>query len=196
MSSFSLHLLSVNLLGFILMSADGASFYVARRRLVPPIATATVSVLGGAAGVLLGALALQRDFSKAFAAWRTIDVMMLIGWAGAVAVRTGTLTLSRQVLLSPIPSDRLQIEIGLFLLVNAITAALFYLDKGSAEKDQKRVPEFVLLMACLLGGATGGTVAMHVLRHKTKRWYFYAGLPAMMACQIVALLFLKGTGML
>lgn len=60
------------------------------------------------------------------------------------------------------------------LSLSAITFIVYAVDKILAINDAWRVPEKVLLGFSLLGGAIGGLVAMLLVRHKTKHWYFYA----------------------
>lgn len=64
---------------------------------------------------------------------------------------------------------------GIFVLaLSAITFIVYAIDKILAKNDAWRVPEKVLLGLSLLGGAIGGLIAMLLVRHKTKHWYFYA----------------------
>lgn len=60
------------------------------------------------------------------------------------------------------------------LSLSVITFIVYAVDKILAINDAWRVPEKVLLGVSLLGGAIGGLVAMLLVRHKTKHWYFYA----------------------
>ena len=63
---------------------------------------------------------------------------------------------------------------GIFVIaLSAITFIVYAVDKILAKCDAWRVPEKVLLGLSLCGGAIGGLVAMLLVRHKTKRWYFY-----------------------
>ena len=63
---------------------------------------------------------------------------------------------------------------GYLILLSLITFILYYADKKKAEKKKWRIPEKVLLLCSLLGGAFGGYPAMLLFRHKTKgeHWYF------------------------
>ena len=58
-------------------------------------------------------------------------------------------------------------------ILSAITFIVYVVDKILAMSDAWRVPEKVLLGLSLVGGAIGGLVAMLIVRHKTKHWYFY-----------------------
>ncbi len=61
-----------------------------------------------------------------------------------------------------------------FALVSLITLVLYALDKLKAKMGWYRIPEKVLLIASLLGGAIGGLLSMLLFRHKTRHWYFWA----------------------
>src|SRR5690606_12664863 len=56
---------------------------------------------------------------------------------------------------------------GMFCLLNALTYGLFALDKRRARAGAWRIPERSLLLAALLGGSIGASLAQHRLRHKT-----------------------------
>ena len=60
------------------------------------------------------------------------------------------------------------------LLLSIITFCLYHTDKRKAEKGKWRIPEKVLLLCSLFGGAFLGYPAMLIFRHKTKaeHWYF------------------------
>ena len=63
-----------------------------------------------------------------------------------------------------------------FAGISLITFILYGLDKHKARRGLWRIPEKVLLGFSFLGGALGGSIAMALFRHKTKRehWYFRA----------------------
>ena len=69
-----------------------------------------------------------------------------------------------------------------FLLVYLIAVAAvcviafitYYIDKIKAQKKAWRVKESVLLGLGVIGGALGALLAMNLIRHKTKHWYFWA----------------------
>ena len=57
-------------------------------------------------------------------------------------------------------------------LISLVTFIAYAIDKYRARRGLFRISEKALLTLSLLGGAIGGTVAMQLLRHKTKHWYF------------------------
>ena len=58
-------------------------------------------------------------------------------------------------------------------VLSLITFVLYAMDKRKAEKGEWRISEKLLLSFSFFGGALGGLLAMHTVRHKTKKWYFW-----------------------
>ena len=78
------------------------------------------------------------------------------------------------------------------LFVNFITAVLFCEDKRRAKNGEYRIPERVLWLFSLLGGATFGYLAMLAVRHKTKHFSFAFLMPILSVIQVIlALLILN-----
>ena len=63
--------------------------------------------------------------------------------------------------------------IGYLVGVSLVAFFAYVIDKGKAKRGAWRIPEKVLLTLSLIGGATGGYVAMNLVRHKTQKWNFH-----------------------
>lgn len=74
--------------------------------------------------------------------------------------------------------------------VNLAAFLLMGIDKRRARLGKWRIPERTLLLACALFGAAGGLTGMHVFRHKTRKPRFRFGVPAMLALQAAAAVYL------
>jgi uncharacterized membrane protein YsdA (DUF1294 family) len=62
----------------------------------------------------------------------------------------------------------------IYIAVFSCIAFIAYaVDKKKAQKGKWRIPEATLLSLSFFGGAIGGYLAMHVARHKTKKWKFH-----------------------
>ena len=61
------------------------------------------------------------------------------------------------------------------IIINALGFTLMLADKHKAQKNKWRIPEFVLLCVAYFGGGIGSLLAMHLVRHKTKKEAFYVG---------------------
>ena len=68
--------------------------------------------------------------------------------------------------------------IGYLALVNVWAFALMGFDKARAkQRGARRIRERTLFLSALLGGGLGAFLGMWTFRHKTKHWYFVAGIP-------------------
>lgn len=72
------------------------------------------------------------------------------------------------------------------ILINIITFIVYGVDKKRARRKQWRVPEKVLFLLAIIGGSVGALLGMLVFRHKTQKWYFKFGIPAILLLQIAA----------
>lgn len=80
--------------------------------------------------------------------------------------------------------------IGYLLLVNILAYSLMGVDKAKARQSKRRIPEKMLFLIALFGGSMGSIVGMYSFRHKTKHWYFVAGMPLILLLQLAAALWL------
>lgn len=80
--------------------------------------------------------------------------------------------------------------IYLFIL-NILGFVLMGLDKHKARKGLWRIPEKTLFLAAVLGGSIGSILGMYTFHHKTRHWYFVAGMPAILILQIALAIFLQ-----
>ena len=76
------------------------------------------------------------------------------------------------------------------LIINAVGFFNMLVDKYTAKKKLWRIPEARLLTIALIGGSFGALVGMYTVRHKTKRLKFTVGIPLILACQILLLLWI------
>lgn len=82
------------------------------------------------------------------------------------------------------------IVIGIYLLIiNIIGFAMMGIDKRRAKKRAFRIPEATLFMVAIIGGSIGSIIGMHLFHHKTRHWYFLYGMPAILALQIIIVVF-------
>ena len=81
------------------------------------------------------------------------------------------------------------------LVINAVTFAVYGIDKYKAKKGAWRIPEKTLFLLPIIGGSVGALAGMYIFRHKTKHWYFKLGIPVILLCQAALLLWLRGEPM-
>ena len=77
------------------------------------------------------------------------------------------------------------------LAINLFTFLIMWYDKHEAKIGQWRVSEGFLFLLVLLGGGIGGIAGMYTFRHKTKKWYFKYGFPAITIVEIIVVIYLK-----
>lgn len=75
------------------------------------------------------------------------------------------------------------------ILINIIGFFIMFLDKRKAKKGAWRIPEKTILIITLLGGGIGTISGMHIFRHKTKKLRFTIGLPTILICEILAIVY-------
>lgn len=76
------------------------------------------------------------------------------------------------------------IVLCLLLITNLISFLLMRHDKRCAQRGLRRVPESKLFLAAACFGGLGGVLGMHIMRHKTKHWYFRIFFPLMLVLQV------------
>lgn len=75
--------------------------------------------------------------------------------------------------------------------LSLINFILYGYDKFQAKNDGWRVPEKVLLLLGVFGGAIGGLIGMQVFHHKTRKNYFWVINGVAAVAHIALFLFLK-----
>lgn len=75
-----------------------------------------------------------------------------------------------------------------FIVVNALSLTMMYMDKYYARNSKRRISESRLISAALLGGSLGAFMGMKLFHHKTKHAKFKYGLPAIMAFHFIIFL--------
>ena len=76
---------------------------------------------------------------------------------------------------------------GYLLAINILAFILMGKDKLAAIQRRRRIPEKVLLLLAVVGGALGELMGMLSYRHKTKHLKFTLVVPALLFLQLLAL---------
>lgn len=82
------------------------------------------------------------------------------------------------------PESMIYFLVAYFLIMNIIGYAIMGVDKSKAKQHVWRIPEATLFSIAILGGSVGSIFGMFHFRHKTKHWYFVAGLPIIFFVQL------------
>lgn len=191
MDPFLIYLIAVNVVAFVVFTIDYFLFMKSGRELVNHVAMSLFAVFGGGVGMLASFLIWDRRVVKANAAWRFAALMGIVVWTMVVLAVYGVININLAAITEPLGLEKLA-PLGIYLLViNIVTFIVFAYDKRQAMRGGNRVREFVLLGLSFIGGALGGLIAMYVVRHKTSKWYFKFGLPAMIVLHIAVFVYLR-----
>ncbi len=60
-----------------------------------------------------------------------------------------------------------------FGIINLLSGVLFIIDKNSAAKNRRRIPEMTLHFLEFMGGVFAIFILMYVLRHKNRKFKYY-----------------------
>lgn len=194
---FALYLIVINIVTFILCAIDRALVCHKQEksvRLIDGRIPTIFAAAGGAVGMLcaLCVFTRMRMDKDHIARWFS-SIVCLIVWGLVVLVWTGTVKLSFEDFTSfNVPALAM---LGVYLLaMDLVTLGAFWLDKSRAVEHGRRIPEAALLGLSLAGGALGGIAGMRAFHHKTRKWYFSAGLPIFVALHVALVLFAHAAG--
>lgn len=81
----------------------------------------------------------------------------------------------------------MRIALFALLLANLVAFLLMGIDKRHAIRARWRIPERILLLWAVLGGAWGAYIGMRTFHHKTKKPRFSVGVPVL--CTLETALF-------
>lgn len=70
--------------------------------------------------------------------------------------------------------------------VNLLSCCITVYDKKQAQANKRRIPEKVLILIGLIGGAAGEYITMRKIHHKTRHKKFMIGLPLIIFLHIAA----------
>jgi len=87
--------------------------------------------------------------------------------------------------------DNIYTYIGIYLaVISLFSIGLTLYDKRAARRGSWRVKERTLLFVSAIGGSVAMLAAMRLIRHKTKRALFMAGIPVIIILQATAVIFI------
>lgn len=89
-----------------------------------------------------------------------------------------------------ITDNLLWIFIAYLVIMNIIGLAIMGIDKSRAKRHAWRISEKELFWVSIFGGSMGTWAGMYLFRHKTKRWRFVIGMPAILVLHIIVGVFM------
>jgi uncharacterized membrane protein YsdA (DUF1294 family) len=91
--------------------------------------------------------------------------------------------------------ESMRIILVIIVLINIVSFVLMCLDKRKSISKNDRIREASLFFWAICFGSIGVFMAMHLIRHKNRKWYFNLGIPLLIFQQIIVIwgiyLFLK-----
>ena len=75
--------------------------------------------------------------------------------------------------------------------INALGFLAMGFDKWKAKRGRWRIPEDSLFMFTILGGGIGTIAGIYTFRHKTKKFKFTIGMPAILILEILLFIYLQ-----
>ena len=75
--------------------------------------------------------------------------------------------------------------------MNLIGLLAMGIDKYKSKKKLWRIPEATLFLISLIGGSLGTFMGMYMFHHKTNKFKFILGIPAIFVLQIIIFIFIK-----
>ena len=209
MDPFLGYLIAVNVLAFVAFVID---FLLCTWK--PQLEGSTANSLimdvfpiaGGALGTLIALFLLTglrrgRRMNKSNVAWWFTALACLVVWGLVTVARLGFVSLDMSLDKVFFGWDLGKLKVlGIYLVVaNVVTFAAFAWDKHVAASGNDyggRIPEARLLGLSLVGGSLGGLLAMGIVRHKTRKWYFVWGLPLFLVLDLALVLFVHAAGLI
>ncbi|MCD4705028.1 DUF1294 domain-containing protein [bacterium] len=79
----------------------------------------------------------------------------------------------------------IEIIIAIIVLINIISFILMILDKRRSILKNYRIKESHLFFLAICFGSVGVFLAMHIIRHKNRKWYFNFGIPLLIIQQMI-----------
>jgi uncharacterized membrane protein YsdA (DUF1294 family) len=94
--------------------------------------------------------------------------------------------------------DKIVLGILIFLvLANFLSFSVMLYDKNLARTSQRRISEGALFFLAIFFGGLGIYLGMFTFHHKTRKWYFYFGIPLILfqnfCCLVLFYQIIKGT---
>lgn len=74
------------------------------------------------------------------------------------------------------------------IVINIISILATLYDKAAARMRSRRIPERILMLLAIIGGALGMFAVMLAIRHKTQHKLFMYGLPLIIVLHIILII--------
>ena len=181
------YLIILNVASFILFTINTLLYKYTEKGQIDTLLT-IVSLLGGAFGIVLAILIMDRKPAKENMMSRVFVICVLIVQIIIFLFLNGVHGQSITFAFNDFFVENRLFVIYL-LVLNIATFITFGLDKYKAIKKRPRIRIVTLLVLAFLGGTIGGLLAMYLFRHKTQKDYFTVGMPMILVTQILLIFY-------
>ncbi len=81
--------------------------------------------------------------------------------------------------------EKISIFITIIILINIYSFIIMFLDKRKSILKKERTPEASLFFWAICFASLGIFLAMHLIKHKNRKWYFNLGIPLLIVQQTI-----------
>ncbi len=188
MDAGSCYLIAINVAGFLFYVVNMFLYTYTKDGQIDILLT-IVALLGGALGIVLAILIVNRKAQKENMMSRVFVICVLV------------VQIVLFLLFGREREQALTFDFGNFFaankpiiiylaIINIATFISFALDKYNAVTHRPRIRIVTLLVLAFLGGSIGGLLAMWLFRHKIKKDYFAIGLPMILIMQVILVFYI------
>lgn len=183
------YLIGINILGLLLFLLNRWLYTHTEKGQIDIVLTIT-AIIGGSVGIVIAFLISGHEAKKenmmsvVFAF--TVMVIEIIVFLFYKGYYNGNITFAFWDFFS-----EHKLIIVYLLAINIITLIAFGIDKiAAAERNVPgRIRIVTLLGLTFIGGSIGALIGMYAFRHKTRKNYFYVGVPMMLVMHIVVIFY-------
>lgn len=187
-SAFSIYLIIINIVGFLLFIINTLLYKYTEDKQVDTGLT-IISLLGGSLGIVLSIMIFDRKAVKGNMMSRVFVICIFVIQIIIFLIVKGHLADELTFAVGEYLNEHLALLIYLFV-INFVTFVAFAIDKIAAIEHRSRIRIVTLLGLAFIGGSIGALIAIYVLRHKTQKDYFTVGVPLIILMQAVVLFYL------
>ena len=184
MNNIETYLLVINLVGFFLTLFN--------KKLKINILLEIISILGGGLGVSLSLILFNKRKNK--------EILMSRVFIFSISIIESLIFIMYKL---KIFNDISTINFNIFeyfknhkyflyylISINILSFILIFIDKMKAKMNEKRIPNFILLLSFFLGGTILGYLSMKIFHHKIKKDYYKRGIKYIFLMQIIFMILL------
>ena len=187
------YFIGINVIGFVCALISSFLYSYTDNGQIDIIMT-IVATIGGAIGIVLELLLLERILKKEVMMSRVyalcMSVIQLIIFLYIEGFHANKINLN---IINFIDRNRLLVKY--LVVINVVAIVVYGVDKLAAIEHRSRIRIITLLGIAMAGGSIGALIAMYAFRHKTQKDYFVIGVPLILITQIIVIFYCLNSGL-